>query len=72
MFIKVMAYQHKLTHHRLEETATSKDMSSVFATKYFGEYKLEVHLGEELDDKLEDKHEDDICRTIWRTIGGQA
>ena len=62
--IKVMAYQHKLTHHRLEETATLEDTSSVFATKYFGENELEDDLGEELDDKLEDEHEDDICRTI--------
>ena len=70
--IKVMAYQHKLTHHCIEETPTSEDTSSVFATEYFGENKPEDDLGEELDDKLEDKHKDNICRTIWRTIGGQA
>ena len=62
--IKVMAYQHKLTHHCIEETPTSEDTSSVFATEYFGENKPEDDLGEELDDKLEDEHEDDICRTI--------
>ena len=45
MLIKVMAYQHKLTHHRLEETATSEDMSLVFVTKYFGENELEDDLG---------------------------
>ena len=72
MLIEVMAYQHKLTHHCLEETTTLEDTSLVFATKYFGQNKLEDGMGEELDDELEDKHEDDIYRRIWRTIGGQA
>ena len=70
--IEVIAYQHKLTHHLLEETTTSEGTSSVIATKYFGENKLEDNLGEGLDDKLEGNHDDDICRTIRRTIGGQA
>ena len=66
-----MAYQHKLTHHRIEETANSEDTTLVFAT-YFGENELEDDLGEEHDDKLEDKHKDNVYRTIWRTISGQA
>ena len=72
VMIEVIAYQHKLTRHCLKETATSEDMSSVFATNYFWEKELENNLGEELDDKLEDKNKDDICRTRWRTIGRQA
>ena len=64
MLIEMMAYQHKLTLHCLGETATLKDTSSVFATKHFGENKLEDDLGEELVDKQEDKQEDDMCRTI--------
>ena len=72
MLIEVMTYQHKLTHHCLEETATLEDTSSVFVMKYSGENKLENNLAEELDDELEDKHEGGICRTVWRTIGGQA
>ena len=70
--IEVIAYQHKLTHHLLEETTTSEGTSSVIATKYFGENKLEDNLGEDIDDKMEEEHNDDICRTIWRMIGGQA
>ena len=62
--IEVMVYQHKLTHHCLEETATSEDTSSVFAMKYFGENDLEDDLAEELDDELEEEHEDNICRMI--------
>ena len=64
--VEVLAYQHELTHHRLEETDTLAVM------KYFGGNDLDDNLAEEVDDELKDEDEDDISRTIWRTIGGQA